>query len=52
MDALEGKELCGNLVHIASTIGELQHTKYLKPAFLDTFKYAIRPVFPDWVTYQ
>ena len=29
---------CENLVHIASTIGELQHTKYLKPAFLDTFK--------------
>ena len=30
---------CENLIHIASNIGELQHTKYLKLAFLDTFKY-------------
>ena len=36
MDALESRKMCENLVHIASTIGELQHTKYLKPAFLDT----------------
>ena len=33
--------MCDNLVHIASTISELQHTKHLKPAFLDTFKYTI-----------
>ena len=33
--------MCENVVLIASTIGELymQHTKYLKPAFLDTFTY-------------
>ena len=24
-----------NLVHVASTIGKLQHSEYLKPAFLD-----------------
>ena len=29
--------MCENLAHIASTIGELQHTKYLKAAFLDTY---------------
>ena len=29
---------CENLVHIASTIDELQHTTYLKPVFLNTFK--------------
>ena len=27
--------------------GKVQHTKYLKPAFLDT---SIRPFFRDWVT--
>ena len=37
-------ETCNNLVHIALTIGELHHTEYL--AFLDTFKYTIRPVLP------
>ena len=40
--------MCENLVHVASSIGELQHTRYLKPEFLDTFK---RLVFPDWATY-
>ena len=34
---------CENLVHTASTIGELQ---YLKPAFLDTFKLGVKTGFP------
>ena len=42
---------CENLVCIATTIGQLQHFQYLKPTFLDTFKSAIRPVFPETVTY-
>ena len=44
-------ETCENLVCVATTIGQLQHTGYLKPTFLDTFKWAIRPVFPETVTY-
>ena len=43
-------ETCENLVCVATTIGQLQHTEYLKPTFLDTFKWAIRPVFPETVT--
>ena len=42
--------MCENLVYVATTIGQLQHTEYLKPTFLDTFKWAIRPVFPETVT--
>ena len=38
-------ETCENLVCVATTIGQLQHTEYLKPTFLDTFKWAIRPRF-------
>ena len=46
-------ETCENLVCVATTIGQLQHTEYLKPTFLDdTFKWAIRPVFPETVTYM
>ena len=33
------QEVCRHLpylVHIASTISKLQHTKYLKPVFLDS----------------
>ena len=44
-------ETCENLVCVATTIGQLQHTEYLKPTFLDTFEWAIRPVFPETVTY-
>ena len=44
-------ETCENLVCVATTIGQLQHTEYLKPTFLDTFKWAIRPIFPETVTY-
>ena len=44
-------ETCENLVCVATTIGQLQHTEYLKPTFLETFKWAIRPVFPETVTY-
>ena len=52
MNVLKGLySMYGNLVNIASTIGELQYTKYLKSAFLDTFKWVIRLVYPDWVTY-
>jgi len=29
----------------------VQHLEYLKPPFLDTCEWAIRPVFPDTVTY-
>ena len=43
-------ETCENLVCVATTIGQLQHSEYLKPMFLDTFKWAIRPVFPEAVT--
>ena len=43
-------EACENLVCVATTIGQLQHSEYLKPTFLDTFKWAIRPVFPETVT--
>ena len=42
--------MCENLVCVATTIGQLQHTEYLKPTFLDTFKWAIIPVFPETVT--
>ena len=45
-------ETCENLVCVATTIGQLQHKEYLKPTFLDTFKWAIRPVFPETVTYH
>ena len=41
---------CENLVRVATTIGKLQHSEYLKPTFLDTFKWVIRPVFPETVT--
>ena len=41
-----------NLVGVAGTIGQLQHTESLKLMFLDTFKWAIRPVFPETATYQ
>ena len=44
-------ETCENLVSVATTIGQLHHTEYLKPTFLDTFKWAIRLVFPETVTY-
>ena len=43
--------MCENLVCVAITIGQLQHIEYLIPTFLDTFKWAIRPVFPETVTY-
>ena len=43
-------ETCENLVCVPTTIGQLQHTECLKPTFLDTFKWAIRPVFPETVT--
>jgi len=43
---------CENLVRVATTIGKLQHPEYLKPQFLDTLEWAIRPVFPDTVTYN
>jgi len=36
--------------HIATTIDKLQHLEYLKPPFLDTCEWAIRPVFPNTVT--
>jgi len=41
---------CENLVHIATTIGKLQHLEYLKPPFLDTCEWVIRPVFSEIVT--
>ena len=44
--------MCENLVCVATTIGQLQHSEYLKPAFLDTFKWAIRLIFPETVTYM
>jgi len=43
--------MCENLVHVATTIDKLQHLEYLKSAFLDTCKRAIRLVFPKTVTY-
>ena len=45
-------ETCENLVCVATTIGQLQHSEYVKPTFLDTFKWAIRPVFPETVTFD
>jgi len=39
------------LIRVATTIGKLQHLEYLKPPFLDTCEWAIRPVFPDTVTF-
>ena len=54
MDDQEGKnccETCKNLVYVATTIGQLQHSENLKPTFLDTFKWAIQPVFPETVTF-
>ena len=42
--------MCENLVCVATTIGQLQHSEYLKPTFLDTLKWVIRPVFPERVT--
>ena len=45
-------ETCENLVCVATIIGQLQHSKYLKLTFLDTVKWAIRPVFPETVTYS
>ena len=47
MDDLEGNkvlQICENLVHVATIIGKLQHSEYLKPAFLDTIRWAIRPL--------
>jgi len=41
---------CEILVHIATTIGKLQHLEYLKLAFLDTCRWAIRLVFPETAT--
>jgi len=38
------------LVRVATTIGKLQQLEYLKPPFLDTCEWVIRPVFPDTVT--
>jgi len=46
LEDLEGNTLCENLVHIATTIGKLQHLEYLKPPFLDIREWAIRPAFP------
>ena len=43
---------CENLACVATIIGQLQHTEYLKPTFLDTSKWAIRPVFLETVTYD
>ena len=43
--------MCENVVCVATTTGQLQYFEYLKPMFLDTFKWAIRPVFPETVTY-
>ena len=37
---------CENLVHIASTIGELQHTKYLKTGVSRYFQIGDKPSFP------
>ena len=45
-------ETCENLVCVTTTIGQLQHSEYLKPTFLDTFKWAIRLVFPETVTFK
>ena len=44
-------EMCENLVHIATTLDKLQHSEYLKPVFLYTFKWVIRPVLPETVTF-
>jgi len=44
--------MCENLVRVATTIGKLQHLEYLKPPSLDTCEWAIRPVFPETVTYN
>jgi len=38
------------VVHVATTIGKVQHLEYLKLPFLDTCEWAIRQVFPDTVT--
>jgi len=46
-----GRTLCENLVYIAATIGKLQDLEYLKPPFLNTCEWVIRPVFPDTVTH-
>ena len=43
-------ETCENLVCVATTIGQLQHSEYLKLTFLDTFEWTIRQVFPATVT--
>jgi len=40
---------CENFVRVATTIGKLQH---LESPFLETCEWAIRPVFPDTVTYD
>ena len=44
--------MCENLVCVATTTGQLQQSEYLKPTFLDTFKWAIRLVFSETVTYN
>ena len=52
-DSLEGKnwcKACEYLVHIASTIGELQHTGYCKLAVILLNRRSL--VFPDYVRYK
>ena len=45
-------KMCENLVCVATTTGQLQHSEYLKLTFLDTFKWAMRSVFPEPVTFN
>jgi len=44
-------KMCENLVHVATTISNLQYLEYLKPPFLNTCEWAIKLVFPETVTY-
>ena len=52
---LEGCKTCGNLVHVATIIGKLQHIKIIniliKPAFFNTYNGAMRLVFPETVEF-
>jgi len=43
--------MCEKLVGVISAIGELKHTKFLKPSFFYALKWAIKPVLSDQVTY-
>jgi len=35
-DNIHCSKMCKKLLCVATTIGKLKHSKYLKPAFLDT----------------